>query len=294
MIKTEITTELVSDVTGRIDPPSVPSTWSTEARTLDRAFINRLDLGVVSYRVTINGITVEMDSPEEVYKLLAKSSANGPTSASIEGNVAHQDWTSLKAAQFINGLPANGLQRRVIRALYHGKPDGVSKEELLKELEVTDWQQAGGGFSGLAKNARKLGLASPLEIEKTRDARGQRIYRYRLNPDFRQILELADKKEAPGRELPELRDYIRTQRAALGGFMEQGAGLKLIDDMLVVIPRNEIYVRYLRDNLGPIGEFARAVYKRPITVQLLDPSQGTGEEAVEDEGYLEGEAEEQG
>jgi hypothetical protein len=249
-----------------------------------------------------------MDSPEEVYKLLAKTSAstNGPTSASIEGNTTRQDWSPLKASQFISGLPANGLQRRVIRVLYHGKPDGVSKEELLKELEITDWQQAGGAFSGLAKNARKLGLASPLEIEKTREPNGHRVYRYRLDLNFRKILELADKKEQPKRELPELRDYIRIVRGALAGFLEQGADLKLVDNMLVVTPRNDIYIRYLRDNLASISEIASKFYKRKITAQLMNPGQlkpenaededARDEEAMADnyeENYSEEEAEEQ-
>jgi hypothetical protein len=273
------------------------------AHTLDTAFIRRLDLRVVSYRVTINGTTVEMDSPEEVYQLLAKSSADSSSRVSIEGNGARQDWTAFKATQFLNRLPANSLQRRVIRLLYHAKPDGVSKEDLLKELETTDSQQAGGVLSGLAKNAKKLGLTSPLEIEKTRDQTGRRTYIYRLHGDFRQLLERADKKEEPRRDLPELRDYIRIHRAALGGFMEQGARLKLIDDMLIVIPRSDIYVRYLRDNLGPISEFASKVYKRPISVQLLNPNQNTPEDTADEsptnedylnEDYLEEQAEEQG
>ena len=49
-------------------------------------------------------------------------------------------------------------------------------------------------------------------------------------------------------DLPDLRDFIRSRRAALAGFMEQGAALALNGDVLTVIPRNDIYIRYLSDN----------------------------------------------
>ena len=44
-------------------------------------------------------------------------------------------------------------------------------------------------------------------------------------------------------DLPELRDFIRSRRAALFGFMEQGAALQLDRDVLRIIPRNDIYER---------------------------------------------------
>jgi DNA polymerase III subunit gamma/tau len=84
------------------------------------------------------------------------------------------------------------------------------------------------------------------------------------------------KAEAPARaepiaavqELPELREFIRNRRAALAGFMEHGAGLALDGDVLKVSARNEIYVRYLNDNRGAIGELASEFYGRPIRVEM--------------------------
>ncbi len=72
------------------------------------------------------------------------------------------------------------------------------------------------------------------------------------------------------RELPELRDFIRGKRAALAGFMEQGAALALSGegDVLTVTPRNDIYVRYLNDNKAVIAELATEHYARPIRVEL--------------------------
>jgi DNA polymerase III subunit gamma/tau len=71
-----------------------------------------------------------------------------------------------------------------------------------------------------------------------------------------------------GGELPDLRDFIRGRRAALAGFMEQGASLKMDGDLLTVTPRNDIYVRYLNDNRHVIGELASELYGRRIKVEM--------------------------
>jgi hypothetical protein len=69
-------------------------------------------------------------------------------------------------------------------------------------------------------------------------------------------------------DLPELREHIRARRAALAGFMEQGASLSLDGDLLRVIPRNDIYIRYLNDNRGSIGELATELYGRKLRVEV--------------------------
>jgi DNA polymerase-3 subunit gamma/tau len=69
-------------------------------------------------------------------------------------------------------------------------------------------------------------------------------------------------------DIPELRDYIRSRRAALAGFMEQGAALSIEGDILRVTPRSDIYVRYLNDNLGVLAELASAMYGRTIRATL--------------------------
>jgi AAA domain-containing protein len=91
------------------------------------------------------------------------------------------------------------------------------------------------------------------------------------------------------RDLPELRDFIRSRRAALFGFMEQGAALELNGDVLTVIPRNDIYIRYLNDNCGAIGELASECFGRTIRVvidekrqagtSVDDPADGRAEDA---------------
>jgi DNA polymerase III subunit gamma/tau len=68
--------------------------------------------------------------------------------------------------------------------------------------------------------------------------------------------------------LPELREFIRSRRAALFGFMEQGAALDLNGDVLTIVPRNDIYVRYLSDNRGVIADLASEHYGRRIRVDM--------------------------
>ncbi len=68
--------------------------------------------------------------------------------------------------------------------------------------------------------------------------------------------------------LSELRDFIRSRRAALFGFMEQGAALELNGDVLTIVPRNDIYIRYLSDNRGTIAELASELYGRRIRAEI--------------------------
>ncbi|MGA2409145.1 MAG: DNA polymerase III subunit gamma/tau [Candidatus Binataceae bacterium] len=69
-------------------------------------------------------------------------------------------------------------------------------------------------------------------------------------------------------DLPDLRDFIRDRRAALAGFMEQGATLILDDDLIKVTPSKDIYVRYLTDNRNVIAGLASEFYGRKIRVEM--------------------------
>ncbi|MGO9055912.1 MAG: DNA polymerase III subunit gamma/tau [Candidatus Binataceae bacterium] len=77
-----------------------------------------------------------------------------------------------------------------------------------------------------------------------------------------------DSANGGGGDLPDLRNHIRQKKAALAGFMELGAGLELSGDILKVVPRNDIYVRYLNDNKGAIAALASEHYGRSIKVEL--------------------------
>ena len=75
-------------------------------------------------------------------------------------------------------------------------------------------------------------------------------------------------RSVAGGGLSDLRDFIRSKRAALAGFMEQGAALRMDDDTITVVPRNDIYVRYLSDNRATIADLASELYGRRIKVEM--------------------------
>jgi hypothetical protein len=79
-------------------------------------------------------------------------------------------------------------------------------------------------------------------------------------------------------DLADLREFIRSRRAALAGFMEQGAALSMDGDVVIVSPRKDIYVRYLTDNRNVIAELASELYGRRIRAEISAagaPSAGT-------------------
>jgi DNA polymerase III subunit gamma/tau len=76
-----------------------------------------------------------------------------------------------------------------------------------------------------------------------------------------------------GTDLPDLRVHIRSRRAALAGFMEQGALLSLDGDTVIITPRKDIYVRYLNDNRSVMAELASELYGRRIKVEIAAPDE---------------------
>jgi len=118
---------------------------------------------------------------------------------------------------------------------------------------------SGGGSSGRG--------AAQLEAGSNPQASGAR--RLRVEGEVKADAPLRNEIRSDSlRELPELRDFIRGRRAALAGFMEQGAGLAIDGDLLTVTPRNDIYVRYLNDNKTVIAELVSEHLGRPIRVEL--------------------------
>jgi DNA polymerase III gamma/tau subunit len=140
----------------------------------------------------------------------------------------------------------------------------VDADELLRAIgstpptSSTPPASSGGGSGG--RGARPEPAPSP-------QSSGAR--RLRVEGEVKADAPLRNESHDEGsRELPELRDFIRGRRAALAGFMEQGAGLMLDGDILTVIARNDIYIRYLNDNKNVIAELASEHLGRPIRVEL--------------------------
>ncbi len=118
---------------------------------------------------------------------------------------------------------------------------------------------SGGGASS-------LGAAKPEASSKEQPSGARRL---RVEGEVKADAPLRHEvQDDSPRELPELRDFIRGRRAALAGFMEQGAGLALDGDLLTVTARNDIYVRYLNDNKLVIAELASEHLGRAIRVEL--------------------------
>jgi hypothetical protein len=84
------------------------------------------------------------------------------------------------------------------------------------------------------------------------------------------------------RDLPELREHIRARCAALAVFLDEGADLGLDGDLLRVIPRKDIYIRYLNDNRATIGELASEFYGRKLRVEVSPNGAGAATAATTD------------
>ncbi len=137
----------------------------------------------------------------------------------------------------------------------------IDADELLRMLEKGASVSSGGTTSSSGGGSRTSAAPEPAPA-----ASGTR--KLRVEGEVKADAPLRP-PSAPGeRELPELRDFIRSRRAALAGFMEQGAALALEADVLTVSPRNDIYVRYLSDNKAVIAELASEHYGRAVRIEL--------------------------
>ena len=141
----------------------------------------------------------------------------------------------------------------------------IDADELLRAIGATPPASgtppaSSGGGSGSRGGAKQEPAPSP-------QSSGAR--RLRVEGEVKADAPLRSESHDDGaRELPELRDFIRGRRAALAGFMEQGAGLILDGDTLTVTARNDIYIRYLNDNKAVIAELASEHLGRAIRVEL--------------------------
>jgi DNA polymerase III subunit gamma/tau len=138
----------------------------------------------------------------------------------------------------------------------------IDADELLRAIGSTPASgtpPSGGGSGG-------RGAAKPEPAPSPQSSGARRL---RVEGEVKADAPLRNESHDDGpRELPELRDFIRGRRAALAGFMEQGAGLILDGDILTVTARNDIYVRYLNDNKAVIADLASEHLGRAIRVEL--------------------------
>ncbi|HJU28421.1 MAG TPA: hypothetical protein VJ718_04580, partial [Candidatus Binataceae bacterium] len=112
-----------------------------------------------------------------------------------------------------------------------------------------------------AAGARRIPLAGEVKADAPRRAVPSQMPEPPRNP-------MPASPPSSGGELPDLREFIRGKRAALFGFMEQGASLRMSGDTITVVPRSDIYVRYLHDNRNVIAELASELYGHRIKVEI--------------------------
>jgi DNA polymerase-3 subunit gamma/tau len=138
----------------------------------------------------------------------------------------------------------------------------IDADELLRAINAA--QMSGSPPSSSGGSGGRGAKTEPASKDQPSGAR-----RLRVEGEVKADAPLrADSHDDTPRELPELRDFIKGRRAALAGFMEQGAGLALDGDVLMVTARNDIYVRYLSDNKNVIAELASEHLGRAIRVEL--------------------------
>ncbi len=140
----------------------------------------------------------------------------------------------------------------------------IDADELLRAIGSAPASGTPPASSGGGSGGRGAAKSEPAPNPQAGGAR-----RLRVEGEVKADAPLRSESPNDGaRELPELRDFIRGRRAALAGFMEQGAGLVLDGDLLTVIARNDIYTRYLNDNKAVIAELASEHLGRAIRVEL--------------------------
>jgi len=148
----------------------------------------------------------------------------------------------------------------------------IDADELLRAIGAGGSAPGASGSSSGKPPAGGGGVRGASQAASSEPAAGAKRLRVEGEVKADAPLRASTNEDSQLRELPELRDFIRGRRAALAGFMEQGAGLVLEADTLTVTARNDIYIRYLSDNRTVIAELASEHLGRPIRVELSTPS----------------------
>jgi hypothetical protein len=231
----------------------------------------------VSVRLKIGQFEVTTDTPSEAAEMIRLFDSALSDSVS-EPTLIHRprairtEWDATNYEAFQSLLKEQPLQRRLLNNLFFAGYEGKSKEELVKDLELDTPKQLAGPLSGLAKNAEKIGLAreAVYTMEKVQ-IDGKRTYRYSLSESLNLQIKKgkpSDQKLSRADDIKDFREFIRGRRAALYGFLEQGASLQMRGDFMIITPRNSIYVRYLTENRAIVADLAKEHYGRPIKVEV--------------------------
>ncbi|MDB5108702.1 MAG: hypothetical protein JWM69_1643 [Candidatus Binatus sp.] len=158
----------------------------------------------------------------------------------------------------------------------------IDADELMRAIGNTPPSSGTAPSSGTPSTGGGGGSRSPQAPPKEPASPGARRLRVEGEVKADAPLRASAAPDSSEREMPELRDFIRARRAALAGFMEQGASLSLEGDLLTVIARNDIYIRYLNDNKTVVAELAREHLGRPIRVEVVNAGAQSNTRAAND------------
>ncbi len=143
------------------------------------------------YTVIINGVPVQCETAVDAIELTRQAASNGYDSAKpSQGSSiasAGSRWSQQRIKEFFETI--GGAQRKLIDALLETK-DGRMDDQLVRHLGLGGAMALGGVFTGLLKNAKKVG-ADPKDLyeRNTVILDGKRHYEFKLTPFFRAAAE---------------------------------------------------------------------------------------------------------
>lgn len=149
----------------------------------------------MGYRVIVSGVPIECDSMEEAIGLAQK--AGGVPTAEKGGWVSASSlgasrWTEARVTELFGLLKGN--QRKLLDELLD-HPEGRTDAQLGTALGMSDGKALAGVFTGLWKNAKKVG-ADPNDVYKRKPVTiaNKTMKEYNLSDSFRIIAEKVRQK----------------------------------------------------------------------------------------------------
>lgn len=147
----------------------------------------------MGYRVVVGGVQVECDSIDEALALAQR--AGGQVGGEQKGKPAplsplalgNSRWTEARITDFLGHMKGN--QRKLIDELLD-HPEGRTDEQLLTALGVRGGKALAGVFTGLWKNAKKVG-ADPNDVyaKQQINIADRKGFEYMLSESFRRGAE---------------------------------------------------------------------------------------------------------
>jgi hypothetical protein len=230
----------------------------------------------VAFRVLADG-TVETDSVEEAMKVRAAFLKEARRQGTSDRNISDDDEFSEDTKRFLFVLSLGGCHTS----------DEIANEAKISKKSIPPL------IRGLNNWANRRGLnLDDLLVRTQKSVKGKPVSTYEMTDEFAEKLVpiLGKKRHVPPLpqglvDLPDLREFIRGRRAAIYGFLAQGASLQMKGDSIIITPRNATYVRYLMDNRAVIADLAKEHYGRPIRVefcQIAPPFEALDDSAPKD------------